>query len=103
MRSFPTFLVMLFVLTALVIAPPAAGDDGDCHGDVITIGLGDATPFATTYYVVTGETPDQGYGYFESNGVSGLQRGGWINKWGPMTSIEVCWSDHPAGYDFWFY
>lgn len=104
MRGFPTKLAVLVVLTSLAIAALAAGDEGDCRGELTTIGLGDATPYATVYYVKTGDLPSDGWVYLESNEAAGLQRGGWISKHGGLLSTtEICWSDHPAGWDFLIY
>lgn len=98
MRARTTGSVLLLVW-ALGFSSIAAADTGYCEGQVIQIGLGDATPFATIYYVIVGDTPDQGWSYIESNEVAGLQRGG-VDTW---PSIDPCQTDDPHGPDFVLY
>ena len=97
MRSFLVLLAAFFAAAA----PFAAGYDV-CDGDVIQVGLGDATPYGTVYYVIVGDTPDAGWGYLEDNGVAGLQRGGFSGYF-PFSAADPCWPDHGAWPDFNFY
>lgn len=69
----PAAMAAALLALAPVVAACFAGDDhgeyGDCSGDVIEFA-------GLVYYVITGNTPDQGWGYLETNGEPGLQRGG---------------------------
>ncbi|HET6405356.1 MAG TPA: hypothetical protein VFH78_11980 [Candidatus Thermoplasmatota archaeon] len=65
------------------------GAHGDCSGEIITIG--------PVYYVITGDTPDHAWGYLETNGEDGLQRGGIMVHGNPDVCQE---SENP---DFGWY
>lgn len=83
MRGFSTTLAVLVVLTSLAALPMASGGSfGDCSGDIIQLGLGDATPYGTVYHVIVGDTPLDAWSYIEINEEAGLQRGGlgWGNN-----------------------
>lgn len=103
MRYHSISLVTALVLLSLAIAPSAVSEHQEyCEGTLVQVGLGDATPLATIYWVIVGDTPDAAWGYFESNGVPGLQRGGFSGH-GPLGAGDPCWTDDPAGPDFNFY
>ena len=81
-------LLTLAPVAAACFATDAHGDHGDCSGDIIEVGPG-------VYYVITGDTPDQGWGYLEANGETGLQRGGCPPFW-LRGSFDPCQqSDNP--------
>lgn len=73
----PLFRPAAIAVALVTLSPVAAacfmgddhGDHGDCSGDIISIG-------GLVYYVITGNTPLDAWGYFETNGQTGLQRGG---------------------------
>lgn len=96
MRVFP------FAVTVLLMAPIAAAcihgyaGTGDCSGTVIDVG-----GLGLVYWVIVGDTPDEAWGYLESNGVPGLQRGGCGPFWG--WGADPCQTDHPAGPDLTIY
>lgn len=89
MRSFATMLTALLT-SALFVGPPVAAAANECAGEIITFGLGDATPYATIYYVIVGPTPDNAYGYLESNGAPGLQRGYFNDAPGIFNANDPC-------------
>lgn len=88
-------IVVCGLFAAAFAMSPAAADTGDCSGEVIDVG-----DLGLVYYVITGDTPDQGWGYLETNGVAGLQRGG-VAAHGFGT--DPCQTEDPAGPDFCWY
>lgn len=96
----PIFLSSGLLTTLLAISPlvaacfasaPSLDDEGDCSGQLIDI-------VGLAYWVIVGDTPDDAWGYLETNGVPGLQRGGCYHGiW------DTCQTTHPAGPDFLFY
>lgn len=86
----PAAMAVALLALAPVVAACFAGDDdgsyGDCSGDVIEFA-------GLVYYVITGDTPDEAWGYLETNGEPGLQRGGCGIHYG---NPDVCQeSDNP--------
>lgn len=71
-------------LVAASFALTPVNADGNCSGVMIL-----EVP-NVTYYVQTGSTPDNGWGYIETNGEDGLQRGGvaWHGNPDPCQSSE---------------
>lgn len=88
-------IVVCGLFAAAFAMSPAAAETGDCSGELIDVG-----GLGLVYYVITGETPDNGWGYVESNGVAGLQRGG-VALHG--TNSDPCQTEDPAGPDLNFY
>ena len=89
-------IVVCGLIAASFALSPAAADTGDCsYNEIIDVG-----GLGLVYYVITGDTPDAGWGYIESNGVAGLQRGG-VAAHGFGT--DPCQTEDPAGPDFCFY
>lgn len=93
--AFAVALVSLAPIAAACFALDSHGENGDCDGEIVTIGVGDATPMATIYYVVVGDTPDNAYGYIEVNGETGLQRGGCPPFWARWAYDPCQQSDNP--------
>lgn len=101
MRASSTLLAVLLVPSSLAIAAPAAADRDPCEGELITIGLGDATPYATFYYVITGDTPDEGWGYVETNDLAGLQRGPFNNLPFPSDVGDPCFESDISDFNWY--
>ena len=90
-------LIVCGIIAASFVLNPVAADHngqpgahGNCSGDIIDIG-------GVAYYVITGDTPIDAWGYLETNGEAGLQRGGIMVHGNPDDCQE---SENP---DFGFY
>lgn len=85
-------IVCGIIAASFVLNPVAAehGDHGDCSGEIIDIA-------GVAYYVITGETAIDAWGYLETNGEPGLQRGGIMVHGNPDVCQE---SENP---DFGWY
>lgn len=88
-------IVVCGLFAAAFAMSPAAADTGDCSFNEI-IDVGD---LGLVYYVIVGDTPDAAWGYVETNGVAGVQRGGVALHGG----VDPCQTEDPAGPDLNFY